>query len=143
MTKWEIDLYTSVGETFKEFLIITAKSYGLEDSNLLKQIDYKIINNGIQIIYPEYLIYVEKGRPKGSGRGTWVPILVLIKWMKKKRIAPGQENRVAYAIQRKIYKVGINGYKGKPFFSEALDMTENETTNLLSVSFTDLVSGLF
>lgn len=123
MTNETKKFYEAIGETFLEIIknemaaVEGIYKGSLTNSNLYNDITYQILENpsGIQFNIPDYAIYVEAGRKAFSKK---VPIAALIRWMKRKNIALGNKNSVAYAIQQSIYK---NGIKPRPFIKNSLE----------------------
>lgn len=70
---------------------------------LIRSINYKIVEDAeiirMVILAEKYLEFVDKGRKPGS----YPPIKSLVQWVNIK----GLEPRVAYAIQKSIFKFGI------------------------------------
>src|SRR5690606_31432367 len=126
------DFVYAIAEALKENIIIEASKYTtvftgtLANSDLVKDIKVSVDKYNITVSYPDYLKYVQTGRKKGSGKGSNIPIGILLKWMKAKGIARGKENQVAFAIQRNIFKYGIkNDVKPRPFYNDAIVDTIN------------------
>lgn len=78
--------------------------------NLINNITYRISSRGkvkkIRVIYPDYLVNVDRGTKPGH----FPPPSVIRKWIDDKRIeiyGDRSKDSVAYAISRKIYKKGI------------------------------------
>jgi len=108
------------------------------DSDLIKSIDIKVVNDSIELVALDYYQYVSTGR---RPRARKVPIEDLIAWIKEKRITPrgGQSiNSLAFSIQRSIF---LSGIKGKKFSSNVerstLDLLEEEFTLMLSEIITE------
>lgn len=142
MTKQELELLNAIGETIVEFLISSAIAQNptLLGSNLIKNISYQVQAGTVVINIPDYAKYVEYGLPAGTNKGVWVPIQKLIEWIKKKGIQPKTSvNQFAYAVQRKIFNVGINGVKARPFISEALKKSEEEVESLLAIQLENII----
>ena len=98
----------------KELELATEKilaQYKLYDSDLSRSIEYTYKDNIFIMLANDYFQYVARGRQPKARK---VPVEELIKWMKKKGIAPkkGNYNATAFAIQQTIYK---NGLKPRPF----------------------------
>ena len=98
----------------KELELATEKilaQYKLYDSDLSRSIEYTYKDNIFVMLANDYFQYVARGRQPKARK---VPVEELIKWMKKKGIAPkkGDYNATAFAIQQTIYK---NGLKPRPF----------------------------
>ena len=104
----------------KELELATEKIlslYKLYDSDLSRSIEYQYRNDSFIMLANDYFQYVASGRPPKARK---VPVEDLIKWMKKKGIAPskGDYNATAYAIQQAIYK---NGLKPRPFINPIIE----------------------
>ena len=98
----------------KELELATEKilaQYKLYDSDLSRSIEYTYKDNIFVMLANDYFQYVARGRQPKARK---VPVEELIKWMKKKGIAPkkGDYNATAFAIHQTIYK---NGLKPRPF----------------------------
>ena len=110
-------------ELLNELNIATAKilqSKRLSGTDLIKSVDWQYKNDMFVLIANDYFEYVSTGR---RPRARKVPVEDLIKWMKKKGIAPraGQSyNQVAFAIADAIYK---NGIKAKNYINPVIDVT--------------------
>ena len=108
------------------------------DSDLIKSIDIKVVNDSIELVALDYYEYVSTGR---RPRARKVPIEDLIAWIKEKRITPraGQSiNSLAFSIQRSIF---LSGIRGKKFIQSVerstLDLLEEEFTMMLSEIITE------
>lgn len=131
-------LLEAVGESLKETWIevlralppTTAGYPALEDSELIKNVTYKIddATGSVSLYLPFYEKYIESGRRAGAKPP---PIDVIIKWMKRKGIAVGQENRVAFAIARGISK---NGIKARPFTDTAVEKSTENTGIIIELA---------
>ena len=104
----------------KELELATEKIlslYKLYDSDLSRSIEYQYRNDSFIMLANDYFQYVASGRPPKARK---VPVEDLIKWMKKKGIAPskGDYNATAFAIQQAIYK---NGLKPRPFINPIIE----------------------
>lgn len=104
----------------KELELATEKilaQYKLYDSELSRSIEYQYRNDSFVMLANDYFQYVASGRPP---RARKIPVEDLIKWMKRKGIAPskGDYNATAFAIQQAIYK---NGLKPRPFVNPIIE----------------------
>lgn len=104
----------------KELELATEKilaQYKLYDTDLSRSIEYQYKNDSFIMLANDYFQYVAKGRPPKARK---VPVEDLIKWMKKKGIAPskGDYNATAFAIQQTIYR---NGLKPRPFINPIIE----------------------
>jgi hypothetical protein len=135
-------LLEAIAKTFEEFLIEEATKYELQNSIVVSKVSVSISENGISIEYPKYLDNVEKGRRAGTLKGVRLPVEVLVKWLKKKGIG-GNLNSIAWAIQTSIFKNGIKtATPGRPFLSDAINKTSQETIQLLSLNFENLLNNI-
>lgn len=102
--------------------------------SLIKSIESKI-EEGIDyiqmdVLFNEYGKYVDSGRRAG---GKKVPIKALMDWIKVKRFVVNDKEAkgIAFAIQNKIFKVGIStpsswkGTKTKDWLSKTLKTNAN------------------
>ena len=135
-----------IGEVVVAEMLSTLAAVGLTrdgTTRITERIEYVVNPDGrsVSVTAPDYYIWVESGRrPYGDGtRGqdgkyvlmnTRPPLLPIIEWMKRKRIAPGQENRVAWAISTVIAQKGI---KPRPFVIKAV---ESASANKIPQVFT-------
>lgn len=107
-------------------------TYGLKDSNIIKNTTYKITEYTIDIEIPFYYVFIESGRKPLTKK---VPIDILLKWMKRKNIST--ENNRVWAIQQSIYK---NGIKARPFIDKAIANSEQQIEVLLRLDFDELIN---
>lgn len=93
------------------------QQYKLQGSDLYYSIEYEYRQDKFMLIANDYFQYVAYGR---KPRARKVPVEDLIKWMKRKGIAPknGDYNGTAFAIQRSIY---LNGLKPRPFVNPIIE----------------------
>ena len=96
--------------------------YKLQRSDLYKSIEFVYKNDQFVLLANDYFMAVAYGRQRHA---RLVPVEDLIKWMKKKGIAPrnGTYNTVAYLIQQSIYR---NGIKARPFINPIIDTTTDK-----------------
>lgn len=96
------------------------ESYRLRDSEIYDKLTYDIKeSNGVyQLVFniPEYALYIDKGRSKGSRMPPQKPIE---DWMKKKNIPL----RASYAVR---HNISVRGVKPRPF----LDIYDKELENI-------------
>lgn len=106
--------------------------YKLQRSDLYKSIEFTYSNDQFVLLANDYFNNVAYGR---QPRARLVPVEDLIKWMKKKGIAPrnGSYNSVAFAIQQSIYR---NGIKARPFVNPIVDIT----TDIISEDIATVLS---
>lgn len=116
----------------QELNIATSKilqRYKLSGTDLIKSLDWQYKNDMFILIANDYFEYVSTGR---RPRARKVPVEDIIKWMKKKGIAPTQGktyNQVAFAIVDAIYK---NGIKAKNYMNPVIDVTTTLTAEELA-----------
>lgn len=113
------DMLELIGEVVVSEMLSTLAAVGLTNdgtTRITKEIKYEVNKaaNTVSVTAPDYYVWIETGRRPGARRP---PILPIIEWMKRKRIAPGQENRVAWAISTAIAQRGI---KPRPFVIPAI-----------------------
>jgi hypothetical protein len=106
----------------EELVLATQKIlsfYKLQRSDLYKSIEFIYKNDQFVLMANDYFENVAFGR---LPRARLVPVEDLIKWMKKKGIAPrnGTYNTVAYLIQQSIYR---NGIKARPFVNPIIEVS--------------------
>ena len=115
-----------------------------KDSNLSKSVNYVEVKNGVQLEVAYYYHYVSAGRKRGIRK---VPIKALLEYIKDKGIRPraGQTlNQLAFAIQKSIYKEGINPKNFETKVENvAADLTMNEMANMLAESIADELVDTF
>jgi len=133
MDKQIQELLEAIAETYVENVKTEMIAVGLQDSDIIEEVTYKINGYTIELIIPEYYKYIESGRRPLSKR---VPIIPLLKWMIKKGIAKGKENKVVWAIREAIFKRGI---RPRPFLQNAIDSTEAEVKELLAIDFQEII----
>ena len=150
-----------VGESMKEswtevFLALpptTAGKPALEDSELIKNVTFRVDegSGSVSLYLPFYEKYIESGREGYAKKGFKKPfkkgeyqellkrfkpppIDVIIKWMKRKGIATGQENSVAFAISRGISK---NGIIARPFTDTAVEKSTEDAGIIIELAVSD------
>jgi len=133
MDKQIQELLEAIAETYVENVKTEMIAVGLQDSDIIEEVTYKINGYTIELIIPEYYKYIESGRKPFAKR---VPIIPLLKWMIKKGIAKGKENKVVWAIREAIFKRGI---RPRPFLQNAIDSTEAEVKELLAIDFQEII----
>lgn len=127
------DMLIVIGEVLVQAYKAELVSIGLKNSDLINQIDYIVKGDSVSITMPDYAKYVEQGRKPHVKR---VPISALVTWIKKKRIATGSVNNLAWAIQRSIW---MNGIQARPFQSDAQDNAAPEIERILTVNFSSVL----
>lgn len=126
-------LLQAIGEAYVEHLQAELIIIGLKDSNIINNISYKINNNTIEIILPDYSQYIESGRRANTKR---VPIQILLKWMIRKGIP--NSIKIAFAIQTKIFKVGI---RPRPFIENSINKTDENIENLIKLYVDNVINA--
>lgn len=123
-----------LGAAIVEQLQAELAYFKLKDSDIYKNIDYTVKDGLLTFSMPDYWVYIENGRKPG---GEMPPVSSLIKRMKKKRIATGNENSVVFAIAKAIQKRGI---KARPFVKNALGETA-ELFDAFALDFSKLIDN--
>lgn len=136
--KSSIQLLEAIAETVIESIQKQMIIIGLKDSNIIKSITYKINSNNYTILFsmPFYYSFIESGRNPLTKK---IPVLILIKWMKRKRIAVGKETKIAWAIQQSIYN---NGIKARPFLQKALNDAHQEVYEIMSINLSNIIDNI-
>lgn len=75
------------------------EKHGKKKSNIYKALKYKVLNNTIEFIMPEYSKWVDEGR----GPGKQPPLKKISQWTSRKNIP----EKAAFPIARKIGKQGL------------------------------------
>lgn len=98
----------------------------LVDSDLSKQIDWKIDFSGERVIidtlFNYYIQFIEEGRKPQTGKMP--PEDAIIKWMRRKHIVSSNRNirSVAFLIRRAIWR---DGYNARPVLKNLSDNVDN------------------
>jgi hypothetical protein len=110
--------------------------YKLQNSDLYKSIEWDYKNDQFVLLANDYFQSVAFGR---QPHARLVPVEDLIKWMKKKGIAPrhGTYNSVAYLIQQSIYR---NGIKARPFVNPIEDVTTDLISEDLAINLSEIIA---
>jgi hypothetical protein len=110
--------------------------YKLQRSDLYKSIEFVYKNDVFVLLANDYFQAVAEGRRRHA---RLVPVEDLIKWMKKKGIAPrnGTYNTVAYLIQQSIYR---NGIKARPFVNPIIDTTTDIISEDLATTLSEEIA---
>ena len=110
--------------------------YRLQNSDLYKSIEWDYKNDQFVLLANDYFQSVAFGR---QPHARLVPVEDLIKWMKKKGIAPrhGTYNSVAYLIQQSIYR---NGIKARPFINPIEDVTTDMISEDLAINLSEIIA---
>ena len=135
MDKQIQELLEAIAETYVENVKTEMIAVGLQDSDIIEEVTYKINGYTIELIIPEYYKYIESGRKPFAKR---VPPSALLKWMIRKGIFKGQENKAVWAVRENIFK---NGIRPRPFLEKALDNAENEiiSKEILTINFEKII----
>lgn len=133
----------AIAETIKEFITASAVKYNLQNSKAVANIKVTVSGSIITIEAPSYVKFIQSGRRSGSLVGVRLPIEVLIKWLKKKGVS-GNLNNIAWAIQNSIFIRGIKtATPPRPFLDEALEDSNQEVNELLSLNLENLINTIF
>lgn len=98
----------------------------LVDSDLSKQIDWKIDFSGERVIidtlFNYYIQFIEEGRKPQTGKMP--PEDAIIKWMRRKHIVSSNRNirSVAFLIRRAIWR---DGYNARPVLKTLSDNVDD------------------
>lgn len=98
----------------------------LVDSDLSKQIDWKIDFSGERVIvdtlFNYYIQFIEEGRKPQTGKMP--PEDAIIKWMRRKHIVSSNKNirSVAFLIRRAIWR---DGYNARPILKTLSDNVDD------------------
>lgn len=99
--------------------------------NLIKSLDWEVVNNGgeytISILAEDYLIYVDKGRKKG----TPPPIQAIREWVSIKGFEEGSEYPIAKGI-------GENGIDPTNVIDKSINNVDLELTSFVDGLFNDI-----
>ena len=110
--------------------------YKLQRSDLYKSVEFVYKNDVFVLLANDYFQSVAYGRQRHA---RLVPVEDLIKWMKKKGIAPrnGTYNSVAYLIQQAIYR---NGIKARPFIDPIIDTTTDIISEDIATTLSESIA---
>jgi hypothetical protein len=99
---------------------------------LSRSIEFDYKDSQFVLLANDYFQAVAYGR---KPHARLIPILDLIKWMKRKGIAPrnGTYNTVAYLIQQSIFRTGI---KARNYINPVVDVT----TDIISEDLANTLS---
>ena len=118
-----------------------AEYYKLGHTEVIESIEWKYRDESFVLLANDYLTYIDSGR---RPRARKIPVVELIKWLRKKNIKPryGQTiNSLAYAIQNSIYKSGIRAkHLLDPMMNQTLDVLEEYLAEDLSASIADEIA---
>jgi len=126
-------------ELLAELQLATQKvlaQYKLQGSDLSKSVEYVYKNDAFVLLANDYFQSVAFGR---RPRARLVPAEDLIKWMKKKGIAPrnGSYNSVALSIQQSIFK---NGIKARNYINPVIDSTTDIIAEDLATTLSESIA---
>lgn len=135
-----IQLLEYLAEILVDQLKLELVRYNLGDSEIYKNIKAVVSGTDVTIEMPDYWIFIENGRrpnstPPDTRPGT-LSYDSLIDWMRRKRIAPGRENRVIWVIARAIGRRGIDP---RHFASDAIDNLNRGPIDGLFFDFSSLL----
>jgi hypothetical protein len=120
---------------------ILMETYKLGNTDLIKSIEWRYKDNMFILIANDYFQWVNSGR---RPRARKVPVEALIKWIKKKNLAPSGKmttNQLAFAIQNSIYKAGIKARKFiDPIINSTLDTLSYYIADDLSVKTAEMIA---
>lgn len=138
MADFKFRLLESIGEAVVESIRKQMLKIGLEKfNNIYKTIDYKINSKTgvLTFVIAEYYKNIEEGADAGANRGVNIPIDVMVKWVKKKRIATGAlAVRIANAIRAAIFRRGIRfPIRPRPFVDEGIENSGIDLTFALAM----------
>lgn len=111
----------------------------LKDSDLYRQIDWSFREEGKDIIidtlFNYYIVFVDSGRRAGA---KMPPIDAIIKWLRKKNIAPLNKNirSTAFLIARSIKEQGI---APRPIFGTLFESADEKWDNEWSQRLFDTI----
>lgn len=147
-------LQTEVADFLKEAIKEEMIAQGhVATGNLLNSVEVEV-TNAIDLISIDGR-FLKYGRfvDTGTRGGGWVPIDVLIQWMRIKKIdlRGKREKEVAYAIRWAIYKKGSptdGDERKKQFMTRTLDRLENEINTriinivdeAMQITFTNMIA---
>lgn len=127
-----------IGEVMVETIQDSMLNFGLEDSNIIKNVTYRIEGTSVVLQIPDYWKYIEKGRRPNLKQP---PVSVILKWIERKGIQGRgriSKNELAWAISKSIAKKGI---KPRPFLSVALKRLETEVLDGVALDFSDFLDS--
>lgn len=111
--------------------------YKLGGSDLSSSIEWGYRDNVFVMVANDYFRYVSTGR---RARARKIPVEDIIKWMKKKGIAPknGDYNASAYAIVESIYKTGI---KAKNYINPITEVNSELISEELAEALSEAIAN--
>lgn len=131
-------------ELIKEIIAASKKilvNKGLKDSDVINSLEWEYRENVFVLLAYDYLQFIDTGR---RPRARKVPVLELVKWLKKMNIKPRYKqtyNSIAFAIQNSIYKTGIKGRQViDPIMNVTLDILSEYIAEDLSESIADEIA---
>lgn len=131
------DLLKLIGDNYITGIRASLTQIGLKDSQIYKDVRYVISNNNINLIIPDYYIFIEKGRKHSTSPP---PIKNIIDWMKEKGISAGNKNSIAYKIRAAIAKDGI---KARPFLDKGIQIGIELSFDLLEQTINAELEDIF
>jgi hypothetical protein len=97
---WAEQTIEEIRKTLSKYPSNRGKGSGLRDSEFLKDITYKVSGGNVQLEYPSYGVWIDRGR--GANK-TPPPVKAIIPWMDRKGIS----NYSPFAVAKNIGKFGI------------------------------------
>lgn len=138
------------------FVLENYQPYPVKGSDLQRSFDYKLVQArnekgqftgfgegaSVEILSNYYATFLDKGRRPNVKK---VPIMILIKWIKKKGIRFNDKktgrflshNTMAYMIRNSIYR---NGIKGRNFIEPAFKEGEKKLELFLDNDALDIIT---
>jgi len=97
-----------------EQVVETIQSKLTSDMNIYNEIEYEIVDNTVNILAPDYFVFIDKGRKPNSKMPPYKPIA---DWVKRKNI----ETTAIFAIRKSI---GIKGIPAKNITEDIIALNE-------------------
>jgi len=124
-----MSILEDVAKLYIELINTSRLKFNLKTASIDYEINEK--TGEVKILFPEYYYIIEKGQKPLEK----VPIENLLKWMKNVGINP--TNKIAYAIQSKIYLAGISPKKG--FISQPLAEGGEGSKEIIAINFSSIL----
>jgi len=140
------DIVTEVSQAIIDELNVAASlilsTYKLGNTELIDSIEWRYQDNLWVLWANDYFKYLNDGRRRSAKK---IPVVALIKWIKKKNIQPrGRHtvNSVAYAIQNSIFKVGVQPRRfADPIIRVSLDILSDYIAEDISVQIVNQLAA--